>query len=115
MKITRKELASYLLTLQLVEAGYHITYDEIIDEIGVREFLSIPEKDRKLFFQGKLSLKSVIPKYQWFQHYTITVKQEQEWCKKAVKIVKDTLKCSIPYACEYVAWLNLAQGLRIKG
>lgn len=115
MKLTRENLSSYLLTLQLVEAGYHITFDELMDEIAMKEFLSVPEKDRKLFFQGQLSLKMLRPTYQWYHHYTITVKQEQQWCEKAIKIVQKTLKCHLRYACEYVAWLNLAQGLMIKG
>lgn len=115
MKITREQLTSYLLTLQLVEAGYHITYDELMDEIAMKEFLSVPKKDRKLFFQGKLKLHELRPSYVWFEEYTITSEQENKWFDKAIKITQNKLKYPYYVAKEYVAWLNLKKGLRIKG
>lgn len=115
MKMTREKLASYLLTLQLVEAGYHITYDELMDEIAMKEFLSVPKKDRKLFFQGKLKLHELVPKYMWFQEYTITPEQETKWFAKAIKIAEKKLNYPYYVAKEFVSMLGLQQGLRIKG
>ena len=55
-KMDSGEITCYLLTLQLVKAGYQITYDEVIEQVGIKQFLSVPKEDRNRYLQGKLSV-----------------------------------------------------------
>ena len=93
MKLTRENIASYLLTLQLVEAGYHITYDEIEEMYAAKYYL-----ENKKFYQ----------------EYTMTLEQNLSWFKKATKIVENTFHWH-PRECDkQVGWLDLGMGLKIK-
>jgi uncharacterized protein YfbU (UPF0304 family) len=93
MQLTKENIAGYLLTLQLVEAGYHITYDEI------REMY-----EAKTFLNG----------WKYYQEYTMTVKQNMAWFRKASKILKDTFDWH-PRECDkHASMIDLAMGLRIK-
>lgn len=94
MKLNKNNIASYLLTLQLVEAGYHITYDEIVE---------------------MYSAKSYLEKWNYCDEYTITVEQNKEWFKKASELFQKTLHCTAGYADKQVGWIDLHAGLRNKG
>ena len=59
-KMDSGEITCYLLTLQLVKAGYQITYDEVIEQVGIKQFLSVPKEDRNRYLQGKLSVDKLI-------------------------------------------------------
>lgn len=115
MKLNRKNLYEYLLTLQLIEAGYHITFDEVFEQITLKEFLSIPLKQRKDFFKGKLSLHRLEPKYKWYEEYSMTLEQNKQWFVKSCKIVQKHFKCSYLYSSNVVGMIDLHQGLTIKG
>jgi hypothetical protein len=94
MILTRENIAGYLLTLELVEAGYHITYDEIIEMYSAKGFLE---------------------DWRFNEEYTITYEQNLKWFKKASKIMQDTFYWH-PRECDkYVGWIELASGLKIKG
>lgn len=94
MKLGKHNIASYLLTLQLVEAGYHITYDEIIE---------------------MYSAKSYLENWDYRSKYTMTVEQNKEWFRTASKLLQKTLHCTSGYADKQVGWLDLMSGLRNKG
>lgn len=94
MKLGKHNIASYLLTLQLVDAGYHITYDEIQEMYSAKEFLE---------------------NWKFDEEYTMTVEQNKEWFKKASKILQDTFHWH-PRECDkHADWLDRCSGLRIKG
>lgn len=114
-KLSKKELISYLLTLQLLKAGYEITYDEVMEQVGIKEFLSVPKEDRELYFKGKISIDWLRPKYKWYDYYTITVTQEKEWFVEAVKIIKHHLGVSEYQALREAGYVSLMQGLKLKG
>jgi hypothetical protein len=114
-KMDSGEITCYLLTLQLVKAGYQITYDEVIEQVGIKQFLSVPKEDRNRYLQGKLSVDKLIPTYHWYDHYTITVTQEKQWFVEAVKIIQNNFKCSEAHATAEAGMLSLMQGLKIKG
>jgi transcriptional antiterminator len=95
MKITKENLAEYLLTLMLVNAGYQITFDEVLEDTMVKSYL---DKD-----------------YRWYLEYTQTVEQSREWYKEAVQITKKVHKISEQYAMGLVAELDLHCGLTLKG
>ena len=94
MILTRENIAGYLLTLQLVEAGYHITYDEIQEMYGAKEFLE---------------------DWKFYEHYTMTYEENLKWFKKSSKLVKKVFKFH-PKQCDLqVGWLDLMSGLKIEG
>lgn len=94
MILTRENIAGYLLTLQLVEAGYHITYDEIQEMYGAKEFLE---------------------NWKFYEHYTMTYEENLKWFKKSSKLVKKVFKFH-PKQCDLqVGWLDLMSGLKIEG
>lgn len=94
MKLTRENIASYLLTLQLVEAGYHITYDEV---------------------EEMYSAKSFLEKWKYYEEYTMTVEQNKAWFIKASEIIQKKLHCNARYAASLVGWIDLCSGLKNKG
>lgn len=114
-KMNSSEITCYLLTLQLVKAGYEITYDEVIEQVGIKQFLSVPKEDRNRYLQGKLLVDKLIATYHWYDHYTITVTQEKEWFLEAVKIIQKNFRCSEAQALLEAGMLSLMQGLKIKG
>lgn len=94
MILTKENIAGYLLTLQLVEAGHHITYDEIQEMYGIKMYLE---------------------EWKYYHEYTMTVKQNHEWFKKSSKLVKKVFKFH-PKQCDLqVGWLDLMSGLKIEG
>jgi hypothetical protein len=94
MHLTRENIAGYLLTLQLVEAGYHITYDEILEMYSAKEFLE---------------------NWRFYEEYTMTYDQNISWFKKASKILQDTFHWH-PRQCDKQAgWIDLVSGLKIEG
>lgn len=94
MKLTKENIASYLLTLQLVEAGYHITYDEI---------------------EEMYSAKSFLEKWKYYEEYTMTIEQNKAWFIKASKILQNKFHWHPRQCDKEVGWLDLAFGLRVKG
>lgn len=91
--MTKEKLASYLLTLQLVEAGYQITWDELLEMYGASSYL----KKRNVL-----------------SDLTITNKQNKSWFVKAVKEAQKHLKLHKKYAEFVIAMLDLDAGLIIK-
>jgi hypothetical protein len=94
MKITKENLPSYLLTLQLVEAGYHLTYDELIEMNEVRYYLN--------------------PETKYIDEFTITVEQNKSWFVKAIPIIKKLFYCNEFYARSVLGWHDLYVGLKVK-
>lgn len=93
MYLTKENIAGYLLTLQLVEAGHHITYDEIREMYSAKEFLE---------------------NWKFYEEYTMTYDQNISWFKKASKILQNTF-CWHPRECDkQVGWIDLALGLKIE-
>ena len=95
MKITKENITQYLLTLQLTNAGYQVTYDEVLEMTEAKSYLD--------------------PNYKWYLNYTQTVTQSKEWFTQAEKIVKDLFRCPAIKAREEVAALDLMYGLTLKG
>jgi len=94
MKITKKNIVNYLITLQLTNAGYQITYDEIEEQNVVKQHLN--------------------PNWRWFDDYTQTYEQQQEWYKQANKVVRKVYKCNKDYAYKQLLWFNLKHGIITK-
>lgn len=94
MKLTKENIASYLLTLQLVEAGYHITYDEL---------------------EEMYAAKSYLEKWKYYEEYTMTLEQNKLWFKKSNKILQDVFGWTSRECDTQTSWLDLWGGLRIKG
>jgi len=93
MILTKENIAGYLLTLQLVEAGYHITYDEILEMYSAKEFLE---------------------DWRFYENYTMTHQQNVKWFQEASKIMQKALYISSRESDKYVSWIDLTSGLRIK-
>ncbi len=94
MKITERNLKNYLITLQLIQANYEITYEEIIEMNEAKQHLD----------------KS----WRWYNGYSITSKQYDEWMVAARKLIKKIFKCSDMYALSWLLWFDLAEGLPLK-
>jgi len=95
MKINKENLTQCLLTIMLVNAGYHITYDEMLEDTMVKRYLD--------------------PDYKWYLDYTQTVEQSKKWFVEAVEITKNVHKISKDYAMQLVGELDLHCGLTLKG
>jgi hypothetical protein len=95
MKITKKNLTEYLLTLMLVNAGYHFTFDEMM-EINITNFA----KDNS---------------FAWHLHYTQTIEQSKKWFVDATALTQKTLNITEQHAAKLVAELDLYCGLTLKG
>ena len=94
MKITKENLADYLLTSQLVEAGYPYTYDELMEMNEARYFLN--------------------PHIKFYLEHTMTVEQNKTWFVKAVIIFKKLYKCNDLMARYNIGWFDGALGLTNK-
>lgn len=95
MRINKNKVAEYLLTLQLIDAGYHVTIDELNEMYSVKQYLN---KNEKILNQ-----------------YTITFQQNKDWFIKASNIVKEAFGCTKEEAELEVFRFELAYGLMIKG
>jgi len=93
MKLTKDNLANYLITLQFIEAGYPMTFDEVLEMNEVRYYLI---------------------KKKFYTEYTMTIEQNKKWFVEASKIVSKTLKVSITKAESLVGDLDFCIGLKIK-
>lgn len=94
MYLTKENIAGYLLTLQLVEAGHHITYDEIREMYSAKEFLE---------------------NWKFYEEYTMTYNQNISWFKKASKILQNTFYWHPKECDKHAGWIDLASGLKIEG
>lgn len=94
MKITKENLVEYLITQQLIIAGYQITYDEIIEQFEAYQHSN--------------------PEWRWFTEYSQTQEQQKQWFKECNKIVRKVLHCSKAKAAKELMWLDLSMGLTIK-
>lgn len=95
MKITKENIVSYLLTLQLTNAGHQVTYDEVIEMTEAKSYLD--------------------SNYKWYLNYTQTLEQSKQWFVEAEKIVIKVFGCPAIKAREEVATLDLMYGLTLKG
>lgn len=50
----------------------------------------------------------------WYEYYTFTEQEANEFKEKAVALIKKREKCSQRYAEESFMWFNLMWGLKIK-
>lgn len=94
MKITKKNITNYLIDLQLKIAGYQITYDEIEEQNEVKQHLN--------------------PNWRWFDDYTITFEQQNQWYKEANPVIRKLFHCNKTRAEKMLQWLNLDCGLTLK-
>ena len=94
MKITKKNIVNYLITLQLTNAGYQITYDEIEEQNALKQHLN--------------------PNWRWFDDYTQTYEQQQEWYKQSNPIVRKVFHCNKTRAEKMLQWFNLECGIMTK-
>lgn len=94
MKITKKNLPSYLLTLQLSHAGYQITHDEIIEMNETKQHLN--------------------KKWRWYEEYFITHEDHEKWIVAAIKVVKRIHRCNAKKADKLVFWMDLSEGIVLK-
>lgn len=88
-----KNLPQYLLTLQLLEAGYLITWDELVEMNEAKAHLNNEHVTEGMF---------------------ISEKQHDTWYKKAVKIVMDEVALTQIAARFQVSMLALDYGLPEK-
>ena len=93
IKITEDNIVDYLLTLQLLIAGYHITYDEIIEQYAVYSKLNTD--------------------WRWYDDYSYTTEQQNLWYKEANPIVRKLYHCNKNYATRMLQWFNLQYGISI--
>lgn len=95
MTIKKKNLKEYLLTLQLITAGYSITYDEVQEDTMVKAHLD--------------------GGYRWYLDYTMTWEQSKIWYTRGTRIAQRVLNTNPTNARKYLATIDLAEGLQIKG
>jgi hypothetical protein len=94
MRITRKNLGNYLITLQLLYAKYEITFEEI-EEMYSHKFI-------------------IDSNFRYFDIFTTTVDQNKRWFVDAVKLTMKVLKCNEYLANQAVSMLDLDYGLGSK-
>jgi hypothetical protein len=114
MKIRGENLVDYLITLQLIKAGYHITYDEILEQTQIKTFLSVPKEDLLRYAKGEIDETHLSPHFRWYNEYYINSKQYDEWKEEALKIISKSLNIT-KYRAEYnVGAIDLLYGLKMK-
>jgi hypothetical protein len=114
MKIKKQNLVDYLITLQLIKAGYHITYDEILEQTQVKTFLSVPKEDLLRYAKGEIDETHLFPHFRWYNEYYINSKQYDEWKEEAIKIISKSLHMTKYMAAYSVGTIDLCYGLKMK-
>lgn len=89
----KKDIVTRLINLQFEVAQHAADYDYIIKN------------------QDQILENSGVP---WYQHYTITSKQEETLKKLAIPIIKKELKIRTKVAEREYGWFNLQYGLKTR-
>ena len=81
--------------INLMMERFNITYDDIISHL---------DENKRWLIDGK----------DWFSYYQFSKEEAEDFRKKAVDLIKKTLRCSKAAAQREFSWWNLSIGLSVK-
>ena len=80
--------------INMMMEKYNLTYDDILSHV---------DENKRWIIDGK----------DWFQYYTFTEEEADEFREKAIELIKKRLRCSKANAKNEFSWWNLMYGLSV--